>query len=136
MAAAALVCAGWGHYFYGFSPISKPYEPIANAAFLHTPDPRMETVRHLRSQIPKDRTVLASERLAAHFTDYKRLYTGGRTHAADFVIVDRGDTWDTSGLAGEVARFADDPNYRLYGEYGSLIVFARVEEAPAVPLDD
>ncbi len=136
LAAAALVCAAWGHYLYGFSPIAKPYEPIAGAAFLHAPDPRMQTVHQLRLEIDKDSTILASERLAAHFTDYKRIYTGGRIREADYVIIDRRDRWDTSSLVGRVAHFANDPNYRLYGEYGSIIVFVRSETAPAVPLDE
>jgi uncharacterized membrane protein len=134
-ALAALVCAALGHYFYGFSPISKPYEVYAAASQFHQPDPRLETVHRLRADIPAERTILATERLAAHFTDYRRLYTGGRVRPVDFVLIDRSDAWDTSGLPGKASVFASDPDYTLYGEFGSIIVFARRPEAPPVLLD-
>jgi hypothetical protein len=132
---AALVCAAMGHYFYGFSPVAKVYGVYAAATPLHEPDPRMETVRRLRAEISTDKTILATERLAAHFTDYKRLYTGRRIRPVDYVLIDRSDTWDTSGLPQNSATFASDPDYNLYGEFGSIIVFVRLPDAPPVPLD-
>ena len=134
-AAAALACAALGHYFYGFSPVSKSYEPYVAAASLHKPDSRMETVRQLHNQIPANQTILATERLAAHFTNYRRLYTGGRIRRADFVLIDRSDRWDTSGLPEEASRFANDPHYQLYGEFDSIIVFERRANAPPVLAD-
>lgn len=125
LAAAILVSAALGHYFYGYSPISKAYEPYAAAAALHRPDPRLETVRRLRAEIPLERTILATERLAAHFTDYKRLYTGRRIRPADYVLIDRADTWDTSGLPQKTSEFAGRSDYRLYGEFDSIVVFQR-----------
>ena len=135
IAAAVLVCAAWGHYFYGFSPISKAYEVYAADTRMHQLDPRLEAVRRLRSEIPTDRTILATERAAAHFTDYKRLYTGRRIRPADYVLIDGTDTWDTSGLPGKAAEFASDPEYTLYGELGPIVVFARRQDAGAAPLD-
>ncbi len=135
LAAAVLISAALGHYFYGFSPISKAYAPYAAATFLHEPDLRMATVDRLRADLSRDHTIHATERLAAHFTDYKRLYTGGQTRPVDFVLIDRSDTWDTSGLPQAAGRFADDADYRLYGEFGSIIVFERNPDAPPVPLD-
>ncbi len=135
MAAGLLVCAALGHYFYGFSPISKSYEPYTAATFLHRPDPRLETVKRLRADIAKDRTILATERLAAHFTDYKRLYTGRRIRSADFVVIDRADTWDTSGLPQKTVQFVTDPEYMPYGEFGSIMVFGRRSDVPQAPQD-
>ncbi len=134
-AVAVLICAAWGHYFFGFSPISKSYEVYANDAFLQRPDPRMEIVQRLRGEIQTDRTVLATERLAAHFTDYRRIYTGRRMRPADLVIIDRADAWDTSELPKRAGDFAADPAYRLYGEFGSIVVFERRAGAPPVPAD-
>lgn len=125
LATAVLISAALGHYFYGFSPISKAYAPYAAATFLHEPDPRTATVARLRADLSRDRTIHATERLAAHFTDYKRLYTGGQTRPVDFVLIDRSDTWDTTGLPQSAERFADDVDYRLYGEFGSIVVFER-----------
>ncbi len=135
MAAGLLVCAALGHYFYGFSPIAKSYGPYSTTVFLHRPDPRLETVERLRADIPKDRTILATERLAAHFTDYKRLYTGRRIRAADFVLIDRADTWDTSGLPQKAEQFVGNPEYMPYGEFGSIMVFARRPDIPRAPQD-
>jgi uncharacterized membrane protein len=129
VALALLVCAAWGHYFFGFSPISKPYEVYANVEFLHLPDSRMDVVRRLRSEFSTDHTVLATERLAAHFTDYKRIYTGRRERPADIVVIDRADTWDTSDLPGRSDAYAADPEYRLYGEFGNILVFQRRADA-------
>ncbi len=124
-AVAMLVCAAMGHYFHAFSPLGKAYEPYADAAYLHRPDPRMTVVRRLREDIPRHCTILATERLAAHFTDYRRVYTGGRIQPADFVILDRHDTWDSSGLPGKAPQFTADPQYHLHSQYGSIIVYQR-----------
>ena len=132
MAFSVLICAAMGHYLFGYSPLAKSYETYHASAFLAAADPRMDVVRHLRESTPKDRTILATERLAAHFTDYRRLYTGRANRLADFVIIDRSDRWDTSGLPQEAAGFARDVHYRRYGEYGSIIVFERRSDAPSV----
>jgi hypothetical protein len=135
LAAAALVCACFGHYFYGFSPLTRSYAAYANDPFLQAPDARLPAIRQLRSEIPFGRTILATERLAAHFTDYRHLYTGRRVRPADFVVIDRNDRWDTSGLAGRWTEFGSDPDYRLYTEFESVIVFERRPEAPPVQVD-
>lgn len=134
MSAALLVAASWSHYFFGFSPIAKAYEPYASDAFLQSPDPRLAFVNDLRSKIPLDRTILATERLAAHFTDYKRIYTGGRIQPADYVVLDRSDQWDRTGLPDKAREFAADPDYERYAESGPIVVFARKPNAPAIPL--
>ncbi|MFQ5494769.1 MAG: DUF2079 domain-containing protein [Phycisphaerae bacterium] len=128
LAATALTAAAWGHYLYGFSPLAKAYEPCMAVAYLHQPDPRLAVVRRLRAEIGRDRSVLATERMAAHWTDQARLYTGRRALPADYVIIDRSDQWDTSGLPQRAAEFAADPRYRLYSEYGSIVVFQRRHE--------
>ncbi|MFQ5462527.1 MAG: DUF2079 domain-containing protein [Phycisphaerae bacterium] len=120
-----VTCTAWSHFFFGFSPLAKSFEVYATTRALREPDPRMETVRRLRAQIPKAKTLLATERLAAHFTDYRRLYTGGRTKAADFVILDLSDRWDQTGLAGRAEHFRRDPAYRAYLREGPIVVFHR-----------
>lgn len=136
MGLAALFCAAWGHYFYGFSPMSKSYEVYARAEFLHRRDPRFDTVLQLRSEIPRNKTILATERLAAHFIDYHRLYTGQRMQQADFVIIDQADHWDRSGLPQKIKLFHRDKNYQTYGEFGSIIVFQRKHDAPPIMFND
>ena len=135
LAAATLICACFGHYFYGFSPVSRSYSIYANDPFLQTPDARLPAIRRLRSEIPIERTILATERVAAHFTDYRRLYTGGRVKPADVVVIDRSDRWDPSGLPERWKEFESDPDYQLYAEYGTIIVFERRPEALPTPKD-
>ncbi len=134
-AAAIFVCACLSHHFYGFSPISRSYAAYANDPFLQAPDARLPVIQRLRSEIPLSRTILATERLAAHFTDYFRLYTGRRIRPADYVVIDRSDWWDTSGLPRRWLEFGSDPEYRLYGEFESIIIFERRPDAPPVPVD-
>jgi uncharacterized membrane protein len=134
-AVAAVVCAGLGHYLYGFSPVSRAYAVYVSDPFLQAPDARLPIVRHLRSEIPLDRTILATERLAAHFTDYRRLYTGRRVRSADFIVIDRADRWDTSGLPARSTQFQSDPQYLLFEEDDSIIVFERRPDAPPAPPD-
>ncbi|MFH1110762.1 MAG: DUF2079 domain-containing protein [Planctomycetota bacterium] len=134
-AVAAVVCACLGHYLYGFSPVSRFYTAHANDPFLQSPDARLPVVQRLRAEIPLNRTVLATERLGAHFTDYRRLYTGRRIRPADFVVIDRSDQWDTSGLPARWTQFQSDPQYRLFEEDDSIIVFERRPDAPPAPPD-
>ncbi len=136
VALALVVCAGWGHYFFGFSPLSKSYDVYARDAFLQNPDPRLDVVRRLRKEIPPDRTILATERLAAHFIEYKRLYTGRRPRLADFIILDRSDQWDTSGLPKRAQEFALNGDYAVFSEQGPIIVFARKLNAPPLNFED
>jgi hypothetical protein len=135
IALALFTCAGWSHYFFGFSPLAKAYEPYAADAFLQSPDPRLALIRQLRQDIPRDRTILATERLAAHFTDYKRIYTGRRPLPSNLVILDRSDAWDTSGLPQRAAEFAANPDYQVYAESGPIIVYTRRSGAAPPPSD-
>jgi len=130
-ACSLLACAALGHYLYGFSPLSKSFDLYARDPVLHAPDPRLALVEKLRSELPRDRSILATERLAAHFADYRRVHTGKPPQPADFVIVDRADSWDASGLPGRWMEFTQDPAYRLHGEFGSIIMFQRARDAPA-----
>jgi hypothetical protein len=136
MALALVMCAAWGHYFFGFSPLSKSYEIYARDAFLQKPDPRLEIVNQLRKGIPCNRTVLATERMAAHFIDYKRLYTGRRVRMADFIFLDRSDQWDTSGLPNRAQEFATNGEYEVFAEHGPIIGFARKANAPKLDVED
>lgn len=132
MAAAVCLAAAMGHYLYGFSPVAKVYEVYANTPAMHQSDPRLAVVKQLREKIPRERVILATERLAAHFTDYKRIITGGVARQADFVIIDRADAWDRSGLPQNTRRFLEDSSYDVYGEFSSIIVFKRRAGAPPI----
>lgn len=132
VALAVLYAAAWSHYFFGFSPLAKPFEVYSASTHLREDDPRLAFVNAIRNQFPRDHTVLATERVAAHFTDYARLYTGKRVRPTDLVILDRGDTWDATGLPGKATEFEVDPHYQVHAEFGSLKVFTRRSDAPSV----
>ena len=136
LAVAALICSAWGHYLYGYSPISKAFEVYANTAFLHVPDPRLAVVNRLRREIPIESSVLATERLAVHFVDHRRVYTGRRVQPAQYVLIDRDDPWDTSGLPARVNEFRRLPGYGLYGEFGSIIVFQRRDDTSPARMEE
>lgn len=130
--------ASLAHYFYGFSPIAKYYHVYDANEFLGQPDPRLAVIEKLRREIPRDRDILASERAAAHFSDYRRLYTGkrdGALDAVDYVIVDRSDRWDSSGLVQQVSALSTDTRFRLYLQSETIVVYARQVNSPKVELD-
>lgn len=133
LAAAVCMAAAWGHYFFGFSPLSKSYEVYAGAAALHAPDLRLATVQMLREKFDKQHTVLATERLAAHFTDYRRLYTGARPEPADVILIDESDRWDKTDLPESATRYLSDERYTFFGAFGNIIVFTRVGDEPLSP---
>jgi len=133
---AVVSAAAWGHYFYGFSPLTKSYELYADNEAMHRSDPHMQTVERIRVAFGKDKAILATERLAAHFTDYKRVYTGSRPMPADVVVIDREDRWDKTDLPTAAQAFLADRRYDLFGEFGSIIVFTRAAAAPPIVLED
>lgn len=136
LAIAVVSAAAWGHYFYGFSPLTKSYEMYADNEAMHRPDPRLETVARIRATFARDKAILATERLAAHFTDYARVYTGNRPMPADVIVIDRDDRWDKTELRTAAEVFLDDPEYNLFGEFDSIIVFTRAADAPPIVVED
>ncbi len=126
VALAMFVGAGWGHYLFGFSPLSKSYDLYAAHAPFHAPDPRLATVTRLREEIPRNKSLHATERLAAHFVDYAHIYTKADMKGADYVIIDRSDRWDASGLPQKARELAGDPAYWLQLQEGPIVVFRRV----------
>lgn len=129
--AAALLAALVSHYFFAFSPISQPFASYARSPVLQQPDPRLAVVQSLRDSIPRHRTIQATERLAAHFWDYRRVFTGARPRNADVVMIDRADSWDRSGLRETVEYWSDHADYVPAGERGTILVFLRRQDGIA-----
>lgn len=89
------------HVWLGFSPFSQAHRLYAGESRMHDADPRMGVVDAIRERfVPQDTVVLATERLAAHFTDYRMVYPvspariGEPGAASCVLIVDRRDGWD------------------------------------------
>ncbi|RME39139.1 MAG: DUF2079 domain-containing protein [Planctomycetota bacterium] len=135
-ALAVFFGAATAHVFFGFSPWAKAYAPVREV--LRRPDPRRPVVERIRNMIPRTSSVLATERLAAHFTDYDRIYTGkrkGALDAADYVIIDRSDRWDRSGLVEREPSIAADKRFRRFHEEAGIVVYARRDETTSDTLD-
>jgi len=123
LAFAALIAATMSHYFFGFSPLSKPYAVYAGDPRMQTEDARFTFIRRMKQTIPRDASVHATERLAAHFMGRRRLFTGGGERGADFVLIDRNDDWDSTSLPREAGRYAADPNYDVVASEAGIVVF-------------
>jgi hypothetical protein len=130
---ALLLSAACGHYLFGFSPIARSYAIYATSAAMQNPDPRYAFVQRLQGELHRERSVLASERLAIHFLAFDRVYTGKKTIDADYVIIDRADTWDGTGLPQRVDEFANRPDYRVRETFGSIVVLERTVAAAPKP---
>lgn len=96
-----LVSVMWFHVWLGFSPFSQAHRLYAAEPKMHEVDPRMRVVDTLRERfVPQDTVVLATERMAAHFTDYRMVHPvspariGEPGAASCVLIVDRRDGWD------------------------------------------
>jgi len=133
------------HQVIGFSPFTQAYRYHTANVALKTKDPRMGVVEFVRGRYPAaDTTVVATERLAAHFCDYRRVATvaslrerapdGNRagdvlaTSYPDVLVLDRDDFWDPAGRAGdlgEIIRRARASGYHTAHESGSTIVLVR-----------
>lgn len=131
-----LVGALFFHQLMGVSPLTKAYQLCSQQSPLQNDDPRAVAVAYVRAHFPPEQTtVMATERLAAHFTDYRMIrsigaenLTGRRT--PNVLVVDRNDGWCPTVRSGRLeallthARAAD---FTVVHEQGSVLVFARTD---------
>ncbi len=125
-----LVCVLLFHQWMGASPVAQSQRFYAADARLNAPDPRLETVDRLRALVPAETThVIATERLAAHFTDFRTVTPAPRARlsappGATLLLVDRSDAWDKVVMEGETAAFlrsAAEAGYRRLFEDGPIV---------------
>lgn len=125
-----LVCVLLFHQWMGASPVAQSQRVYAADARLNTPDPRLDTVKRLRELVPMETThVIATERLAAHFTDFRTVTPAPQARlsaptGATLLLVDRSDAWDKVVMEGGTAAFlqsAADAGYRLLFEDGPIV---------------
>lgn len=96
-----LVSACLGEVYLGVGPhTNNPLRPIGSPDLAQS----IEGVRTLRSTLPRDLSVTASYRIAAHFLDQDRLWTVGNEEIGDLVVVDDRDNWDGSQPRTALAR--------------------------------
>lgn len=119
----------------GSSPIAQSYRVYAARQGLHEPDSRMEVVQYVRSRFPADRfVVIATERMAAHFIDYRIvMHAAGialeePTATGRLMILDRSDGWDPMIKAGQAERYvarALAEGYTVVHQRGPVIVLVK-----------
>jgi hypothetical protein len=131
------------HATLGFSPLAQagrlavlPDSPPAD-------DPRVQAVAWVRANAkPGEYEVIATERLAAHFTDYRTVHalgSGGLATAGDrpaVLIVDAADRWDrlvAGHELGEILKQARDAGFAVVGDWGEGRVSVWLRPAPPAP---
>lgn len=128
------------HQFMGYSPLAQSWNAQRAVPALQMPDPRMDTINRLRRTYPPSRTrVAATQRIAAHLTDYRGLTTiehitdNADLAALDVILIDTTDTWDPIVRSGAIRQFtaalqSADFNPRHFGD---VRVFANQHTANA-----
>ncbi len=129
-----LVCVLLFHFWMGSSPFAQSQRIYVADKRLNNPDPRMHVVDWVRSEFPPDSTtIIATERMAAHFTDYRMVWPAPFVRFADTVtsphvlILDLGDRWDKIGMeqtAYQALAQAADASFKLVHEQGPVLILA------------
>lgn len=84
LTSSLLVC-----WFFGETPLSMPFNPL-----LCRPTRRYDTVQKLKKLIPREATVAATERIAAHLTDRATLRRLSQDWAQpEYVVIDLNEVW-------------------------------------------
>lgn len=123
------------HHWMGSSPMAQADRNYQADPRLNLPDPRQDLVYWVRQRFqPQEVEVVATERMAAHFMDYRMVYpvaaTGWRTtrNCPTVLIVDRGDGWDKIVVENQVEEFlqrAHEAGFTPIHEAGDVVVWQR-----------
>ena len=129
------------HQLTGVSPLAGSYHFAAQQRALLDHGPRMAAVEHVRTHFPRERTaVIATERLAAHFTDYRTVQPARdaewprSTQTPYVLVVDRSDGWDPmirSGRGEALLARALAAGFAPLREEASVLILGRgADRAP------
>jgi len=105
LAVLLLTSALLSSYYFGVTPWSRKFPKETFAL-----TPRAGTVHTIKQMIPREASVAATHRLAAHFTDQEDLFYFPWKHdrqnykKADWVIIDFHDDWADKQKLGAIAR--------------------------------
>lgn len=122
------------HFWMGSSPFSQFQRYNTASSFLQTPDPRMAAVDFVRQSFsPEETIVIATERMAAHFIDYRMVHPllstrlSDTTDAPHILVIDRSDQWDNIVRVRAVDQTlsqAVEAGYAVIREIGPVLVMA------------
>ncbi|MCO6436266.1 MAG: DUF2079 domain-containing protein [Phycisphaerae bacterium] len=130
---ALLVSIGLFHFVMGISPASQAQRIYEADSRLNSRDPRLDAVEWVRETFPDDQYgVIATERMAAHFTDYRMVWPAPRARLGAMpipyvVVLDRSDRWDKIVMEGETELFlheAEVAGFHPVKVVGSVVVLA------------
>ena len=123
------------HHWMGSSPMAQADRIYQADPRLSLPDSRQDVVYWVRQRFqPEDVEVLATERMAAHFMDYRMVFpvaTAGLRMTEDrptLLIVDRGDLWDKILVENQLDVFlqqAWDAGFNEIHEAGDVLILER-----------
>lgn len=122
------------HPWLAYSPFSQAGRMAAADPRMAAEDPRMSMVRGVRNSFAADDVVvIATERMAAHFTDFKMVYAAHDIDPARFadrptlIIADRSDGWDELVQTKRLDLYlgqAADTGYRVVLDADPIIILA------------
>jgi len=131
------------HQFLGHSPFSQSQRVYAAYPQLQIRDARMDAVDYVKDTFPVGQyTVIATERMAAHFTQYRMVHPAPNATLADtrstphVLIVDYSDNWDEIVMYGNTDAFlrrAYDAGYRITCEMGPVAVWTNRQHTRCKP---
>lgn len=120
------------HQALGYSPLTQSYRLHAAAPPPAEVDPRAQAVAFVHENYPPSQhSILASERLAAHFWKYKAIYplaiidSFGDKPWPGLIVIDARDGWDpviADRRVDEIMRHAKDHGYAIRTQFGSVFV--------------
>lgn len=131
---ALLVSVALFHFVMGSSPAAQAERIYSADPRLQQRDARLDAVELIRREFSPERfTVVATERMAAHFTDYRMVWPAGRMKLGrefdqgNVIVIDRSDRWDRVVLEDQADEFitvAGQSGYRVVAQVGPVVVLA------------
>ncbi len=127
-----LASACLGQVYLGLGPqTNNPVRSMTSPELSRS----IEGVRRVRAVLPRDLSVTASYRIAAHFTDFERLWVVANDEIGDVVIVDDRDNWDGSEPRRAIERAMRQGGYQpIWADY-HLVALVKAEAPSPLALE-
>jgi len=109
-------------YFFGYFPLSRPFNPL-----LFKITEKERTLDEIKRIIPKEASVSATNRAAAHFVTQKDLFVFPKNYDnADYTLLDLKDGWTKpEDLNRALETFRQSPSHHLIFSKNDFLIFKR-----------
>jgi uncharacterized membrane protein len=119
-----------------FGPIGSNWSHVED---LYEPSPRVEAIRSALRLVPSSAPVSTSDRIGAHVSERRYVYSFPLRRKAEWVVVDESDPWLTVGgerynaedYDAELVELADDAAWRRVFDREGVLVYRRVAPDPS-----